>query len=263
LLGYSLLSKAILGVTNFMTTSTTIQKTLMLLSGATFIVMGASIDSAKALTFGGGKDSGVNGSDARPNSALAASQFDAAAGALGAVNIIDFESFKSGELPNSTTIPGVTISASGSGANSISTDNSNTLGFNTTAGGSNFLQSQTSLTTTFTFATPIQAFGAYITGLGTAPGNALLNFSDGSTQSYDLTALIGDANGGAGFFGFTDAGKSISSIAFAGTTSGQDIYGIDDVRYVAVPTPALLPGLIGIGLGVWRKRKAAMKDQAE
>ena len=28
----------------------------------------------------------------------------------------------------------------------------------------------------------------------------------------------------------------------------------------AVPTPALLPGLVGLGLGVWRKRKQALAD---
>jgi hypothetical protein len=25
---------------------------------------------------------------------------------------------------------------------------------------------------------------------------------------------------------------------------------------IAVPTPALLPGLVGVSLGIWRKRKA-------
>jgi hypothetical protein len=29
-----------------------------------------------------------------------------------------------------------------------------------------------------------------------------------------------------------------------------------------VPTPALLPGLIGLGIGAWRKRQLAAKDRS-
>lgn len=36
----------------------------------------------------------------------------------------------------------------------------------------------------------------------------------------------------------------------------QDALAIDEFSVKAVPTPALLPGLIGLGLGAWRKRKS-------
>lgn len=35
---------------------------------------------------------------------------------------------------------------------------------------------------------------------------------------------------------------------------------VDDASLTAVPTPALLPGLIGMGLGVWRKRKGSVAE---
>lgn len=41
----------------------------------------------------------------------------------------------------------------------------------------------------------------------------------------------------------------------------QDNLAIDDFSVTAVPTPALLPGLIGLGLGVLRKRKAEVSSE--
>ena len=43
--------------------------------------------------------------------------------------------------------------------------------------------------------------------------------------------------------------------------SGQAAFEIDDVRYTEVPTPALLPGLVGIGVAALRKRKQAGEAQ--
>lgn len=43
--------------------------------------------------------------------------------------------------------------------------------------------------------------------------------------------------------------------------SSQAAFEIDDVRYEEVPTPALLPGLIGIGVAALRKRKQAGETQ--
>jgi hypothetical protein len=33
---------------------------------------------------------------------------------------------------------------------------------------------------------------------------------------------------------------------------------MDDVNYTSIPTPALLPGLVGLGLGLWRRQKRAV-----
>jgi hypothetical protein len=239
-----------------MKTATLTKKTLGTAAIAATLSL-ALANSASAVTFFGGRDSGVNSTGPRPSSNAAASNFDAAAGALGGINLLTFESLPTGNMASPTNLPGLSITQTGGAPNAISTDNDNILGFNTTAGGSKFLQTQTNATTTFTFATPIQAFGSYVTGLGTASGEALLQFNDGTSQSFNLTALLGTGDGGVGFFGFTDVGKSIASVSFVSATgTGGDVYGIDDVRFVSIPTPALLPGLVGISLNLWRKRKA-------
>lgn len=63
-------------------------------------------------------------------------------------------------------------------------------------------------------------------------------FADGTLASGDLTTQIG--------------GAGVKSYSATITASG-----------VQVPTPALLPGLLGLGLGVVRKRKAEAKAEAE
>ena len=54
-----------------------------------------------------------------------------------------------------------------------------------------------------------------------------------------------------------DVAKRISAIQIF-STGGN----IDNVAY-RVPTPALLPGLVGMGLAAWRKRKGEEAEQAE
>jgi hypothetical protein len=208
-----------------------------------------------------GSDSGATAVGG--NSLTQSNLFNTAAAGLGSVNLIDFEGLADGSNP--VVLPGVTVTGAPSapagtvGVNTSATID-NLLGGNTTAGGSKYWRTSVIKDTVFAFANPVQAFGAYITGLGSASvGQALLLFNDGSAQTFNLSTAIGNANGGVGFFGFTDAGKFISSVTFkTGTGTGEDVYGIDDVRYVsstAIPTPALLPGLVGIGLAAMRKRK--------
>lgn len=57
----------------------------------------------------------------------------------------------------------------------------------------------------------------------------------------------------------TSAGK----LSFS--NSGGDFVGaiLDDVNITAIPTPALLPGLIGMGLAAMRKRKSEQAEQPE
>ena len=124
-------------------------------------------------------------------------------------------------------------------------------GFNVTPGGSHYLEldvtmSASPASVTFNFTSPIQAFGAYAGGVGTAGvlGNTVVaKFNDGSSQQYTLVGAP-SANGGMMFFGFTDPGAQIMSVTIEEAGSFgfiDDSFSLDDIRYVtngaAPPTP--------------------------
>ena len=117
---------------------------------------------------------------------------------------------------------------------------------------------------TLSFATPVTAFGAYITGIQTSLGTTAVTFNDGAAQTFPLlnSGTIFNFPAGIQFFGFIDS-NPVSSITFTTTnpTNGvRDIWGIDDIWVgQAVPEPATLAmmggGLLALGLlGRCRKR---------
>jgi hypothetical protein len=224
--------------------------------------------SAQALTFYSGLDTEIGPGDPRPNSDAAASTFDTAAASLGTLNTITFEDLAVTTNPSVILAPGVTATWFNNGGNTIVDVNSQTfteslgLGYNTTPGGHLFAQIAYNypdytqpVGVIFTFATPIQAWGAYFTGVGTGFGSTVIQFSDGTLQSQ---LVVGDPKGGISFLGFTDPSKQITSITVLQTPVGGaagDIFGLDDMHYVySIPTPALLPGLIGMGVAVLQKK---------
>jgi hypothetical protein len=229
------------------------------LTGAIALTLLAITASAGPIVFSG-TDPGANDTDPRPNSIAAAASFDAAVLALSQTdNIITFESATLGAFTSLTVAPGVTLTGSDVGDGPQTIVNAPTgspdslFGYNTTASGSRFA-SFFGGTMTFTFATPVDAWGAYFTGVQL--GGETITFNDGSSQ----TVGIPNVGSGAEFVGFTDAGQSISSITI---NVGGDIVGMDDVRYSgpgsgsSVPEPATF-GLFGIalaGIGILRRRK--------
>lgn len=141
------------------------------------------------------------------------------------------------------------------------------FGYNTTPGGTQFYQFAplTGVGTggiTLSFPYETQAFGMYLTGLGTATNGPLhVMFNDGTAQ--DLT-IEGSSIGGVQYFGFIDANKSFKSltIALTGVTgSSREVFGIDDILTAAVPEPASgLLALVGLAcalvpLGLHRARR--------
>jgi PEP-CTERM motif len=216
------------------------------------------------------------------NSNLAASNFDAAAALLGTVNVITFEGLTVGSS-SFTAAAGVGVAYSGeyqdippppiyySGVNA---DDplffNNAWGFNTTTGGSQFIglapvgtigRGDVIASINFSFATPINAFGGYFTGLeaGNLDTTTLNYVTTGG--SYSLEIMKPPATWdeqGIRFFGIidTDPITQITLTEFApGGATVNDFWGLDDVRFAsvtAVPEPStfllLGAGLAGVGL---------------
>lgn len=148
----------------------------------------------------------------------------------------------------------------------VQTGGSAAMGFNTTAGGANYFRvdqdnaSQRTLVT-FTFDSPIWAFGAYITGLGTSTGSLNVWVNDGQIETLPVS---GSATGGSIFFGFLLNSKT-SAVNFQLNPVGgvaNDGFGIDDVAFAtaarsdaAIPEPGTfaLLGLSAISLGLLRR----------
>jgi hypothetical protein len=116
---------------------------------------------------------------------------------------------------------------------------------------------------TLTFNTPIEYFGAYISGLGSAAGTLNAKFNDGTVQSL---GIAGGSGGGVQFFGFTSFGNPITKLDLVldGVYGSRGIFSIDDVitslkpDYVddgQVPEPASASLVIAaLGLLAVRRR---------
>lgn len=231
--------------------------------------------SASDITFVG-QDNVATTTSAHPTSAAAAASFAAAAAGIGTVSTITFESAPLGAFSSLLAAPGVTITGSDvNSSNQTIRDTSDfpaapTLdGFNTTPVGANFLEMQGG-TVTFTFTNPTQFFGAYFSGVQSAVFFAdTITFSDGTSESISIPGVGTSGSIGAlDFVGFTDPGKSITSITInAGIPgdpgAGFDDIGVDDVSYESaaststVPEPdsiaLMLTGCLGLAAGIRRR----------
>ncbi len=114
------------------------------------------------------------------------------------------------------------------------------------------------ISSSLSFSTAIRSFGADFADFSEGQHDTRFKFSDGTT----LAPILTGANG-SGFFGFI-ADSQISSFGFE-AFGINDGLGIDNIAYsasagnaTAVPTPAPLLGVIGMGIAAVRKRKQAM-----
>ena len=194
--------------------------------------------------------------------------------ATGPVSTIDFEGL-SGTVPTSSPgrllAPGVRATRTNMAVDIVGGGN-RIVGYNTTSPGSRYARmSEQSLNSNappgslnLAFDTPIDAFGAYFTGVGTQSSVLQLLFDDGTSQT---ETIAGDQDGGALFFGFTSFGNSISEVSISVNTTGniRDVFGVDDISFRAaqpVPEPASLAiwSLVGAAsLVAARRRRIAAK----
>ncbi len=212
-----------------------------------FLVLGiAATATAQPVRFDG-IDAGAAPGSPRPNSDAAAAAFDAAASGLAPLEIIDSEVLALGNFSTLEIAPGVTAiltgtdSSGGIVADGVGIWGTTILGYNTTAAGQQFigfapLFNIGTASLELLFDEPIQAFGTYVTGLGTANGNLFVEFDDGSMQSLPVA---GAPSGGVLFFGFTDAGAAIVRVVLelSNVFGSRDIFGVDDLRFVSANTP--------------------------
>src|SRR5713101_4482128 len=138
------------------------------------LALGAAPAHAALITFTG-TDDGAGSLATAPNSVAAAASFDATVAALGTKNTLTFESSPLGTFSSLTLASGISLTGTNINGNNQSivntTSNINitppctnaSCGYNTTAGGSNFLLVFGG-TATFSFSAGTDAFGAYLTG---------------------------------------------------------------------------------------------------
>lgn len=77
-------------------------------------------------------------------------------------------------------------------------------------------------------------------------------------QQFTYTQIIAQAVGSGNYFNFLVTNNSEIfrrvELQQLGATNGN-FFRIDSLAYQQIPTPALLPGILGFGLGIWKKRR--------
>ncbi len=222
--------------------------TIVLAAATSFLAIPSTVFAATAVY--SGYDIGSTSLAGSPNATAAAAAFDSATGTISTIN------FETG-LPSGVSASGGIIGDASSSAVCFTAD----LHCYATSS-SNVYRNNGAV---FTFANAINSFGAYFTGWQLSSQTITIGYSSGASKVLGMPA--GNFAGGTVFFGFTDIGNSITSIAYSAGSPGTDAVGIDDLRFgnavvgppnpSPVPLPASLPLMIAglTGLWFWRTKR--------
>lgn len=125
------------------------------------------------------------------------------------------------------------------------------------------------LNATFSFITPIKYFGLL---WGSIDDVNVIDFisSNGTTKTFTGTQIAAAAGFDIGLtatelrtryvnFSLADIGSNVNRVVLR-NTDGARVFEVDNIAYQAIPTPALLPGLIGFGIAALRRRRGASEQ---
>ena len=90
-------------------------------------------------------------------------------------------------------------------------------------------------------------------------------FSKLTNAQFSFTGPLFESVAGTGdYFNFfvTNNSEIFNRVDFTRNLASGNAFRVDNVAYQAIPTPALLPGLVAMGLGIVRKRKAEATAEA-
>jgi len=95
--------------------------------------------------------------------------------------------------------------------------------------------------------------------------NEVVSFFSGNSLIKSFTGPLFESVAGTGnYFNFfvTNNSEIFNRVDFTRNIASGNAFRVDNVAYQAIPTPALLPGLVAMGLGIVRKRKAEATAEA-
>lgn len=221
-----------------------------------------TLNSVNATTFTFyGEDSFAYWFEKHPSSDTGASQFDAFAIQLGPMTTFGFESSPVSQDQFQTRVDIGQLASITSDYGFFTRNTPDTelaspyYGYNTTEHGAKFLEIPGG-PVTISFSSPINAFGAYISGIDQRWCS--ITYDQHGTEQ---TLAVPNPLGGCQFLGFAGEDLAISSLTIsAWSPDGNyvDMFSLDDIRFVTVPEPDDLLSwgivvMMGIaGVSFWR-----------
>ncbi|XGV98167.1 MAG: PTPA-CTERM sorting domain-containing protein [Leptolyngbya sp. BL-A-14] len=188
---------------------------------------------------------------------------------LPAPTVIDFDGLQDGPPAGPNPVPTAPTSIGPGGPNGgakiQNTDGVATFQGNFLRIGDNGLGASNRGTVSFVFGDP-RGMGYLGLNWQNPRGNESISFFSGNTLIQTITGATLDAlSGGGNYFNFfvTNNSEIFNRIDLTRTPASGNAFQVDNLAYQAIPTPALLPGLLAMGVGVWRKRKAAAEAKVD